>query len=84
VDELKAKRQSTRCTLTNHGWKHCQKEIRVCTIQRKPFKLQGRRSNHPKPGKPRVAAVAEDRPGEASVQANQRPLAWTFMEDEKL
>jgi len=38
VDELKAKEQCTRCSLTNHGWKHCQKEIRVSTIQRKLFK----------------------------------------------
>jgi len=27
VDERKAKGQCTRCTLTNHGWKHCQKVI---------------------------------------------------------
>jgi len=84
VDERKAKGQCTRCTLTNHGWKHCQKEIRVRTIQRKPFKLPGGRTNHPNPRKPRVAAVAEDSRGETSPQANQRPLAWTFMEDEEL
>jgi len=84
VDERKAKGQCTRCTLTNHGWKHCQKEIRVSTIQRKPFKLPGGRSNHPKPRKPRVAAVAEDSRGETTRQANQRALACTFMEDEEL
>jgi len=84
VDERKAKGQCTRSTLTNHRWKHCQKEIRVSTIQRKPFKLPGGRSNHPKPRKPRVAAVAEDSRGETSQQASQRPLAWTFMEDEEL
>jgi len=84
VDERKAKGQCTRCTLTNHGWKHCQKEIRVSTMQRKPLKLRGGRSNHPKPRRPRVAAVAEDSQGETSRQANQRPLAWTFMEDEEL
>ena len=27
LDERKAKKQCTRCTLTNHGWKHCKKEI---------------------------------------------------------
>ena len=27
IDEWKAKGQCTRCTLMNHGWKHCQKEI---------------------------------------------------------
>jgi len=41
VDKWKAKGQCTRCTLTNHGWKHCEKEIRVCTMQRKSFKLPG-------------------------------------------
>jgi len=51
VDERKAKGQRTRCTLTNHGWKHCQKEIWVSRIQRKSFKLSGGRSNHPKPRK---------------------------------
>jgi len=84
VDERKAKWQCTRCTLTNNGWKHCQKEIRVSTIQRKPFKLPGGSSNHPKPRKPRVAAMAEDSRGETSRQAIQRPLAWTFMEDRDL
>jgi len=84
VDERKAKGQCTSSTLTNHGWKHCQKEIRVNTIQRKSFKLPGGRSNHPKPRKPRVAAVAEDSGGETSRQASQSPLAWTFMEDEEL
>jgi len=49
VDQRKAKGQCTRSTLTNHGWKHCQKEIPVSTIQRKSFKLLGGRSNHPKP-----------------------------------
>jgi len=84
VDERKAKGQCTRCTLTNPGWKHCQKEIQVSTIQRKPLKLPGGGLKHPKPRKPRVAAVAEDSRGETSRQANQRPLAWTFMQDEKL
>ena len=27
IDERKAKKQCTRCTLTNHGWQHCKKEI---------------------------------------------------------
>jgi len=84
VDERNAKGEYTRCTLTNDGWTNCQKEIRVSSIQRQPFKLPGGRSNHPKPRKPRVAAVAEDSRGETSRQANQRPLAWTFMEDEEL
>jgi len=84
VNERKAKGQCTRCTLTNHGWKHCQKEIRVNTIHRKSFKLPGGRSNHPTPRKLRVAAGAEDSRGETSRQASQRPLACTFMEDEEL
>ena len=84
VDERKAKGQCTRCTLKNHGWKHCQKESRVSAIQRKSFKLPGGRSNHPKPRKPRVAAVVEDSGGETSRQASQRPLAWSFMENEEL
>jgi len=60
VAERKAKGQCTRCTLTTHGWKHCQKEIGVSTIQRKSVKLLGGRSNHTKLGKPRVAAVTQD------------------------
>ena len=84
VGERKAKGQCTKCTLTNHGWKHCQKEIRVSTIQRKSFKLLGGSLNHPMPRKPRVAAVAEDSHGETSRHASQRPLALTCMEDEEL
>jgi len=84
VDKGKAKGQFTRCTLTNHGWKPYQKEIRVSTIQWKLFKLAGGRSNHPKPRKSRVAAVAEDRRGDTSQPASHRPLAWSFMEDEEL
>jgi len=84
VDERKAKGQCARCTLTNHGWKDCEQEIRVSTIQRKWFKLPGGRSNYQRPRKPRVAAVAEDSRGQTSRQASQRPLAWTFMEDEGL
>jgi len=84
VDERKGKGQCTRCTLTNHRWKHCQKEIRVSTIQRKSFRLLEGKSNHPKPKKPRVPAVAEDSCGENPRQASQRPLAWTFMEEEEL
>ena len=29
IDERKAKGQWTRCTLSNHGWKHCEKDIRI-------------------------------------------------------
>jgi len=71
VDERKGKGQCTTCTLTNHGWKHCQKEIQVRTIQGKSFKLPCGRSNHPTPRKPRVAAVAEDSRGETSQQVSQ-------------
>ena len=81
IDERKAQGQCTRCTFTNHGWKHCQKEIRVSAIQRKPFKLPVGRSKPPRPRKPRVAAVADDSQGESSQQGSQRPLAWTYMED---
>jgi len=83
VKKPKAKGQCTRGTLTNDGWKHCQKEIRVSTIQRKLSNLPGRRSNHPKSRKPGVTAVAEDSHGETSRQASQRPPPWTFMEDEE-
>ena len=82
IDKRKAKKQCTRCTLTNHGWKHCKKEIRISTIQRRPFKLPVGRSKPPRPRKPRVAAVADDSRGESSQQASQRPLAWTYMEDD--
>ena len=81
-DEPKAKKQCTRCTLTNHGWKHFKKEIRISTIQRRPFKLLVGRSKPPRPRKPRVAAVSDDSLGESSQQASQRPLAWTYMEDD--
>ena len=82
IDEQKAKKQCTRCTLSNHGWKHCKKEIRVSTIQRRPFKLPVGRAKTPRPPKPRVAAVADDSRGESSQQASQRPLARTYMEDD--
>ena len=82
IDERKAKKQCTRCTLSNHGWKHCKKEIRVSTIQRKPLKLAVGCAKTPRPRKPRVAAVANDTRGESSQQASQRPLAWTYMEDD--
>jgi len=84
VDERTAKGQCTTCTLTNHGWKHSEKEIGVSTIQRKTFKLPSGRSNHPKSRKPRVAIKTQDSGGEPSRLASQRPLACTFMEDEKL
>ena len=29
IDECKAKGQCTRCTFSNHGWKHCEKDIRI-------------------------------------------------------
>ena len=82
IDERKAKKQCTRCTLTNHGWKHCKKEIRISTSQRRPFKFRVGRSKTPRPRNPRVAAVADDRGGESSQQASQRPLAWTYVEDD--
>ena len=46
--------------------------------------VTGGRSNHPKPRKPGVAAVAEDSRAEPSRQASQRPLAWTFIKVEEL
>ena len=81
IDERKVKKQCTRCTLTNHGWKHCEKEIGISTIQRRLFKLPVGRLKPPRPRKPRVAAVADDSRGENSQQASQRPLAWTYMDD---
>ena len=63
IDELKAKGQCTWCTLSNHGWKHCEKDIRISAaritsnLPRKP----GRKYNIPVgKRKPRVAVVAED------------------------
>ena len=82
IDERKAKKQCTRYTLTNHGWKHCKKEIRISTIQRRPFKLPVGRGKPARPLKPRVAAVADDSRGESSRQASQRPLPWTYMDDD--
>ena len=83
-DERKAKGQCTRCPLNNHGWKHCEKEMRISAtrltsnLPRKP----GRRYNIPVgKRKPRVAAVAEDSQEESSHQMSQRPQAWTFPED---
>jgi len=37
VAAREAKGQGTRCTLTNHGGKYYEKEIRVSTIHRKSF-----------------------------------------------
>ena len=82
IDEWKAKKQYTRCTLTNHGWKHCKKEIRISTIQRRPFKVPVGRSKPPRPRELRVAAVADYSQEESSRQASQRPLPWTYMEDD--
>ena len=82
IDEGKAKKQCTRSTLTNHGCKHCKKEIRISTIPRRPFKLPVGRSKPARSGEPKVAAVAEDSRGESSEQASQRPLTWTYMEDD--
>jgi len=84
VEERKTTGQCTRCTLTNHEWKHCQKEILVRTIQRKLFKLLGGRLKHPYRRKPRVAAMAEESCGKTWQQASQRQLALTFKEDEAL
>ena len=32
IDQRKAKSQCARCTLMNHRWKHCHKEIQISTI----------------------------------------------------
>ena len=82
INERKAKKQCTRCTLTNQGWKHCNKEIRISTIQRRLFKLPVGHSKPPRPRKPRGAAVADDSWGESSQQASQKPLGWTYIEDD--
>ena len=76
IDERKAKGQCTQCTLNNHGWKYCEKEIRISvarltsSLPRKPGRkyniLVGKR-------KPRVAAVAEDSQEEGSYRMSQRP-----------
>ena len=82
IDELKAEKQCTQCTLTKHGWKHCKKEIRISTIQRRPLKLPVGCSKPPRPRKPRVAAVADDSRGDSWQQTSQRRQAWTYMEDD--
>ena len=84
IDERKAKGQCTRCTLNNHGWKHCEKDIRISAarLTSNPPRKPGRRYNIPVgKRKPRVAAVAEDSQEESSYQMSQRPQAWTFPED---
>ena len=87
VDQRKKDSQCTRCGMDNHGWKHCRKEIRVSTIKKvgKPYRKPTSRPDRPpyRP-KPRVAAVADDSRGESSQRASQRPLAWTFDDDEEL
>ena len=75
IDEQKVKKQCTRCTLMNNGRKHCKKEIRISTIQRRLFKLPVGCTKPPKTRKPRVAAVADDSRGVSSQKASQRPLA---------
>ena len=70
IDKPKSKKQGTCCTWTNHGWKHCTKEIRISTIQRREFKLRVGRSKPPRPGNPRLAAVADDSRGESLQQAS--------------
>ena len=84
IDEQKAQKQCTPCTLTNHGWKHCKMEIRASTIHWRSFNLSLERSKpgHPQPRKLRIAAVADNSQGESSRQASQRPLVWTYMEDD--
>ena len=84
IDERKAKGQWTRCTFSNHGWKHCEKDIRISAarITPNPPRKLGRKYNIPVgKRKPRVAAVAEDSQEESSYQMSQRPQAWTFPED---
>ena len=76
IDECKAKGQCTRCTFSNHGWKHCENDIWITAARvtsnspRKPCQLYnipgGKR-------KPRVVAVAEDSQEEGSYQMSQRP-----------
>ena len=84
IDERKAKGQCTRCTLSNHGWKQCEKDIRISAarITSNPPRKPGRKYNIPVgKRKPRVAAVAEDSQEESSYQMSQRPQAWTFPEE---
>ena len=84
IDERKAKGQCTRCTFSNHGWKHCEKDIRISAARKTPNppRKPGRKYNIPVgKRKPRVAAVAEDSQEESSYQMSQRPQAWTFPED---
>ena len=84
IDEPKAKKQFTQCTLMNHGWKYCQKNVRITSISRRLFKLPIGRSNPPRPRKPRLAAVADHSLGESQRQTSQRPIVGTFIEDNDL
>ena len=84
IDDRKANGQFTRCTFSNHGWKHCEKEIRISAarVTSNPPRKPGRRYNIPVgKKKSRVAAVAEDSKEDSSYQMSQRPQAWTFPED---
>ena len=84
VDERKAKGQCTRCTLSNHGWKHWEKDIRISAarITSNPPQKPGRKYNIPAgKRKRRVAALAEDSQEESSYQMSQGPKAWIFLED---
>ena len=87
IDEGKAKGQCTRCTFSNHGWKHSEKDIRISAprLTSNPPQKPGRRYNIPV-GKrnPWVAAVAEDTQEESSYQMSQRPHVWTFTDDSGL
>ena len=63
IDQRKAKGQCRWCTLNNHGWKYCEKEIRISAarLTSNPPRRPGRQYNIPVgKKKPRVAAVAED------------------------
>src|ERR1700761_2692980 len=74
IDERKAKGQCTRCTFSNHGWKHCEKEIRISAARAtsNPPRKPGRKYNIPGgKRKPRVAAVAKDSQEESSYQMSQ-------------
>ena len=84
IDERKAKGQCTRCTFSNHRWKHCEKDIWISAarITSNPPRKPECKYNIPVgKRKPRVAAVAEDSQEESSYQMSQRPQAWTFLED---
>ena len=79
MDDRKDKKECTGCTWTNHGWKHCKKEIRISSIQRRPFKLPVGRSNpldHESRGWPLWLMIAGERTRSKRAKGHSRGPIW--------